>query len=272
MARGRFITATLGGSHKLASVTDDAHRLMFVLMVTNADVEGRLDADPRILNGRVFTLMGWTLERVQTGLQALANANLIHWYEIDGRQYAEIVNFHEHNSVRKDREQASRIQPATEGTPVRLARNAGGLPDDSRSTPAQEKLSQDKTKTSTREELSSASPTRTHDYQAFVDAWNRHCGPLPRCEALNRKRKRGIAQVIAEHDDNALAAFTAATMNVAEDEYWIRKGYNIDNLLVQGRVLEKAEKHASNNGMSASDRRLATRAQRIARAIGGLDA
>jgi hypothetical protein len=103
VARGRFITATLGSSHKFANITSDTHRLMFVLMVANTDVEGRLDADPRILNGRVFTLMGWSTEQVEAGLQALADVDLIRWYEIEGRPYAEIVKFHEHNSVRKDR-------------------------------------------------------------------------------------------------------------------------------------------------------------------------
>ena len=271
MARGRFITATLGASHKLASVTDDAHRLMFVLMVTNADVEGRLDADPRILNGRVFTLMGWTLERVETGLQALADADLIRWYEIDGRPYAEIVKFHDHNSVRKDREGASNIRGPEEGKPMRAGRNAGVLQERAGSTPAQEKLSQVKTKTSTREELSSASPTRAR-YQPFADAWNEHCGALPRCEAINDKRKRGIDHVIRDFNDQALATFAIAVQQVAGDKYWIEQGYNIDNLLVRGRVLEKFEKHKANRGMSAGDRKLATTADIIARAIGGIDA
>lgn len=273
MARGRFITGTLGASHKLASVADDGHRLMFVLMVTNADVEGRLDADPRILNGRVFTLMGWSLEHIEAGLQALADADLIRWYEVDGRPFAEIVKFHEHNSVRKDREQASHIKGAGEGKPMRRKGDAGALREDAGSTPAQEKLRQVKTKTRVSEELSSASPTRADPRQPFVEAWNFHCGVLPQCEALNDKRRRGIDAVRKEFGDQALARFEAATCYVASETYWQQQGYNIDNLLVRGRVLEKSEKFNANRGMSAGDRKLATTAMEIQRAIGGgLDA
>jgi hypothetical protein len=272
MARGRFITATLGSSHKLASVKDDAHRLMFVLMVANADVEGRLDADPRILNGRVFTLLGWDLDRVETGLQALADADLIRWYEVDGRPYAEIVKFHEHNSVRKDREQASHIKAATEGKPIRLKGDAGALREDAGSTPAQEKLSQAKTKTRVREELSSASPTRADKHQELAEIWNYHRGVLPECEVINDTRARGFDRLIKDFGDDAPARMAAATQNVAADAYWQQQNYNIDNLLKTGRVLEKSDKWKANAGMTAGDRKLATTAATIARAIGGLDA
>ena len=272
MARGRFITATLGASHKLASVADDAHRLMFVLMVANTDVEGRLDADPRILNGRVFTLMGWSLETVEAGLQALADADLIRWYEVDGRPYAEIVKFHEHNSVRKDREQASHIKGADEGKQMRRKGDAGALREGAGSTPAQEKLSQAKTKTRGREELSSASPTRAENHERLAEIWNYHCGVLPQCEVIGEKRATGFDRTLREFGDEAFARFEAATRYVASETYWQQQGYNIDNLLVRGRVLEKSEKFKANRGMSAGDRKLATTADIIARAIGGIDA
>lgn len=271
MARGRFITGTLGASHKLASVTDDAHRLMFILMVTNADVEGRLDADPRVLNGRVFTLMGWSPEHVEAGLEALARAELIHWYSVENRAYAEIVNFHEHNSVRRDREQASRIPGPDQGSPMPSRRTAGERRESSGSTPAEVKVSQDKIKSSTREELSSTSSTRAH-YQTFLEAWNDHRGNLPACTTLNDKRKRGIDNVIKDHQHEALDIFTAAVMHVATDDYWVQQGYNIDNLLRPGRVLEKAEKWRAAPGMTSNNRKTANIAATIARAIGGLDA
>jgi hypothetical protein len=272
MARGRFITATLGASHKLASVTDDAHRLMFVLMVANTDVEGRLDADPRILNGRVFTLMGWTLECVEAGLQALADADLIRWYEVEGRPFAEIVKFHEHNSVRKDREQASHIKGAGEGKPMRRKASAGALREDAGSTPAEVKVSQVKAKTRVREELSSATPTRVENHERLAELWNYHCGVLPQCEVIGEKRAAGLDRVLREFGDEAFDRFEAATRYVASESYWQQQGYNIDNLLVRGRVLEKSDKWKASRGMSAGDRRLAATAATIARSIGGLDA
>jgi len=278
MARGRFITATLGSSHKFARIDDDSHRLMFVLMVANTDVEGRLDADPRILNGRVFTLMEWSVEEVEAGLQALAEADLIHWYEIDGRPYAEVVKFHEHNKVRKDREQASHIKAATEGKPMTPKGNAGALREDAGRTPAEVKVSEvevqgkSKSKSKTSEELSSVSPTHAETRQNLVDIWNYHCGVLPECQVVNGKRRAGLNRVIKDFGSKALDCFAAAVQHVAADTYWRQQGYNIDNLLVSGRVLEKAEKFTANRGMSTGDRKLATTAAQIARAIGGLDA
>ena len=130
-ARGRMISATLGSSHKFSSVTNDAHRLMYVLMLVNADVEGRLEADPRILNGRVFTLLGWEANEVERGLRALAAARLIDLYEVDGAPYAVISDFHKHNTVRKDREGASRIPAPPDRRREDSGRTPGGSTADS---------------------------------------------------------------------------------------------------------------------------------------------
>ncbi len=128
MASGRFISNTLGASHKFGDLTSDTHRVMYVLLLTHTDVEGRVDADPRVLNGRAFTLMGWTTDQVQEGLESLAAARLIHLYRVDGRQYAEVVDFEKHNKVRRDREKASEI-------PARTSETAAPIPHDGGSTP-----------------------------------------------------------------------------------------------------------------------------------------
>ena len=104
--------------------------------------------------------------------------------------------------------------------------------------------------------------------QAFIDIWNEHKGFLPACATLNAKRQRGIAALTKEHGRDALDLFTAAVQHVAADDWWIKNGYNIDNLLRPGRVLEKAEKWRSAPGMTASDRKTANIAATIARAIG----
>lgn len=76
----------------------------------------------------------------------------------------------------------------------------------------------------------------------FLELWNANCGRLPQCRTLTKKRRKGIQQFISEVDDPE-GAFVAAVREVASDPFWLEKGYNIDNLLVQGRVVEKAEKH-----------------------------
>jgi hypothetical protein len=212
--------------------------------------------------------MDWSLETVEEGLQALADAELILWYEVDGRPFAEIVKFHEHNSVRKDREQPSRIPGAIEGKPIPNKDDAGLLRENSGSTPAQEKLSQVQIKPSISQELLSASPTREETYFLYLEEWNKNCGILPQCETLNDKRRRGIDAIQKELGTEALHRFIEATQFAAGDPYWQEHGYNIDNLLVRGRVLEKAEKHRANRGMTASNRSMATSAMRIMAAIG----
>ena len=90
---------------------------------------------------------------------------------------------------------------------------------------------------------------------------------------MNDKRRRGIDAVRKEFGDQALVRFEMAVLQVAADKFWQQEGYNIDNLLVRGRVLEKSEKFNANRGMSAGDRKLASTAMEIQRAIGGgLDA
>ena len=113
---------------------------------------------------------------------------------------------------------------------------------------------------------------RDADRLPFLEAWNEHRGRLPAAQKLSRTRRRDIDKLTDEHGADALPLFVAAVQHVAADEFWIAKGYNLDNLLRDGRVLEKAEKLAAQGGMSAGDRQLATTADAIMRAIGGLDA
>ena len=114
------------------------------------------------------------------------------------------------------------------------------------------------------------SPTATTPPQAFIDVWNEHRGFLPACAKLNAKRARGIAALTKEHGSDALDLFTAAVQHVAADDWWITNGYNLDNLLRPGRVLEKAEKWRSAPGMTSGNRGTANTAAKIARAIGGM--
>jgi hypothetical protein len=135
MAKGRFISNTLGESDKFASLKNDRHRLMFVLMVASADAEGRIKADPKWLSGKVYTLLDYSSEAIEEGLAALAQVELIRLYEVDGKRFAEIVKFHEHNKIRRDddgrptREAASRIPAPEVGravAPQELRRNSAG--------------------------------------------------------------------------------------------------------------------------------------------------
>lgn len=81
--------------------------------------------------------------------------------------------------------------------------------------------------------------------ESFLSAWNDNRGQLPACQVLTDKRRKGIARFLKDlpGDADGLAVFRAAVQEVARDSFWIERKYGLDNLLVQGRVVEKAEKH-----------------------------
>lgn len=115
--RGRMISATLGASKRFSRLATNDHRLMYVLLIPHADAEGRLDADPRILGGKAFTLLDFTALDIEAGLRDMSNVGLIDLYEVAGERYLEIVDFHEHQVIRRKKdgqplhEAPSRIPP-----------------------------------------------------------------------------------------------------------------------------------------------------------------
>lgn len=277
MARGRFISSSISTSRKFQRLATNEHRLLYLMLIPHVDCEGRHAADARILAGQVYTLLDIDRAQIEAAMHDLHSVGLIRLYEVNGEPFLEIVDFHHHNKVRRDKngdpshEAPSRIPPSSDGNviePTTEQLRSSDVPATAEGLRVKGKESSVKRKG---KEPSSASPTRER-YQPFADAWNQHCGLLPRCEALSSKRRRGIQWLIDDFGGDALDRFTKAVQNVASDKYWIEKGYNIDNLLVRDRVLEKSEKQDASHGMTDNDRRLATRAQQIARAIGGLDA
>lgn len=104
MARGRFILSTLGGSRKFAALENDTHRLVYVMLIPNADPLGRIDADPVMLTGLVLTRLNISATQCNTALHDAARCGLVRLYEVDGNQYAEIVDFHKHNDINAARE------------------------------------------------------------------------------------------------------------------------------------------------------------------------
>jgi hypothetical protein len=107
-------------------------------------------------------------------------------------------------------------------------------------------------------------------HQTFLNIWNAHCGALPNARAITGARRRKFAKLHRELGGEWVKIFRAAVQQVASDSFWVEKGYGLDNLLVDGRVVEKAEKRVASGGLSAGDRKLASTASVIADAIGGV--
>jgi hypothetical protein len=104
----------------------------------------------------------------------------------------------------------------------------------------------------------------------LLEIWNDNCGSLPQARVLTGARRKRFANLRRELGDETENVFRAAVLEVAGDRFWQEKPYGLDNLLVDGRVVEKAEKHVASRGLSGGDRRLAGTAKAIADAIGGL--
>jgi hypothetical protein len=117
----------------------------------------------------------------------------------------------------------------------------------------------------------SAKPTSVSN-EYLLNLWNEHCDPLPRVTRLNNKRSSALNQLRRELGVEVEEIFRAAVLQVAGDAYWVENGYGFDNLLRNGRVLEKAEKYKAHGRSTSGQRRMVTTAMRIAAAIGGTDA
>ena len=118
----------------------------------------------------------------------------------------------------------------------------------------------------------SATPTRAHSNDAFLEAWNQHRGHLPSIRTLDAKRKRALDTLRKEHGAEALSLFRDATQCVAADPYWVQKQYGFTNLVVPGRVLEKAEKwRAGAIQLGDANLRMAAQVDRWSKALGVTD-
>ena len=278
MARGRFISSSISTSRKFERLATNDHRLMYLMLVPHVDCEGRHAADARILAGQVYTLLNATHAQVDAAIHDMNRVGLIGLYDVGEERFLELADFHEHNKIRRGpdgqptHEAPSRIPPSSDGNAVAVTTEQRRSNDVVTTAEGLRVKGKELSVKRKGQELSSASPTRENRYQPFVDAWNWHRGALPECQSLDDKRRTGLDRVIKEYGDRALDMFTTATRHVAADDYWVQKGYGITNLLVSGRVLERAEKFVADQGMSAGDRKLATTASVIARAIGGMDA
>ncbi len=77
---------------------------------------------------------------------------------------------------------------------------------------------------------------------SFRQLWNENRGTLPSVNRMTGAREKKVMALVKELGlDEALRLFELAVRVVAADEFWQKKGYGIDNLMRDGRVVEKAE-------------------------------
>jgi hypothetical protein len=119
MADGRMLSKRVTRSGKVSSLSSDTARMIYSWLIPYTDVEGRMEADPRLLKADIAPLLDHvTPEVINRVLLELHEIGLVILYSCsDGsKQYLQITKFEDNQkNLRKDREAASRIpSPSSE--------------------------------------------------------------------------------------------------------------------------------------------------------------
>ncbi len=110
MARGRMIDKRVGMSKKLGKISDKASRLYFMIY-PHLDKKGRIAFDDLgdLKVEIIPTLIGWGEKKIGESLNELADVGLIQLYLNQDKIAMEFDKFGDFQTIRDDREAASRI-------------------------------------------------------------------------------------------------------------------------------------------------------------------
>lgn len=97
---------------RVGKLSRDA-RLLFVGMITMADDEGRLLAEPSALLGHIFPFDRDAPRKIERWLSEITAAGVGQVYEIDGARYVEFRNWKRHQKI-------NRPSPSSLPAPPRL--------------------------------------------------------------------------------------------------------------------------------------------------------
>jgi len=289
MARGRMLDRALSRSKKFQALKRD-HRLIYVSILPFLDREGRTRADPLYLKANVFNHSDLTLKELAQGVAAMADAELVWLYgDEDNEALIEYVNWLRFNTPNRKEAKSEYVGPADERAmncwcePILACRtqdrelhvqctgNARAMHVQSTELAHALHVENVNENVNVNVNVNVNERTSTPKPAFFLKIWNDNRGPLAGVERLTEKRKRQLETFIDENPTEATELFTHATLYVSADPFWLQNGYGFDNLLVQGRIVEKAEKYKMYGTMTRGDRAMATSAMRIMAAIGGDD-
>ena len=135
MAKGRMLQNRISKSSKIASLSSDTVRLLYTWLLSHLDINGNFYADPVMVNNLVFTRLGHSVKTVSSALDELVSAGLIIRYQIDGEVYLNYPDFFE---------KQPKLNPDREGTPDIPNITQESLLNNSRVTPTQINIIEDK--------------------------------------------------------------------------------------------------------------------------------
>lgn len=224
---GRIIKWRICQDKRVNSLDDPWAMLAYTWMIPSADNLGRLEGDPDLLASMIFPRQRHiiTAERMAEILQALHDAGLIFWYEVNGERYVQFPpeswNRHQKIVGNMSRESDFPDPPEEEFRAwyehVRSRSNAYErvhTRSDHVQTRSPEGKGREKEGKGREREGERGSPNGDPQAPADADApspnselspkrvaelWNEICGDvLPKCEKLTRKRVTHIRARLAE--------------------------------------------------------------------------
>lgn len=258
MARGRMISRTLGESDRFAELDSHAQRMLYMMLVTHADSEGRLKGNTRWIAGKVLTYLDYPEDEIEAALHRMHAVGLIQLYQVEGKRFIQIERFHDHNTVRRGKdgqpthESPSSIPDPTQGSDVPTSEQlrssdvaATGFHQSSDGyTSAEVEVEvevEDKDMSSFDDEssenaLSTSTARRTQPNidDEILRIWNENCGQLANARVVSREAAKHVRALRKRHGDEAfLEMFEAGISAVRDDEWWL--GSKAKDVKRQGR-------------------------------------
>lgn len=119
-----------------------AGKLLFIGLFSNADDEGRLRGNPAYLKSTIFMYDDTDLTTISDLLKQVTGImKSVRFYEVEGKQYIQLLKWNEYQKQHKDRVQSSTLPPYIE----HVTDNVGQVTDnDGVSKLSKDKLSKDK--------------------------------------------------------------------------------------------------------------------------------
>lgn len=122
-----MLKKVISESRRLADLKSDSARMLYTWIIPHLDIEGRLNASPEMIKGKVVPRLNhFTNELINECLEDMGRVELVNLYEFDGDRYLELRKFKEHQTLRPSKEAKSIIP-------------TGEVPDKGGSTPGKEK-------------------------------------------------------------------------------------------------------------------------------------
>ena len=99
MMPNRIIKESICTSENVDQLTP-FQETFFYRLIVNCDDYGRMDARPKILSARLYPLKEIRANQIDDALRALAVADLVLLYEVDGKPFLQMRTWDRHQQVR----------------------------------------------------------------------------------------------------------------------------------------------------------------------------